>query len=250
MQIPKRYVFLESAPNVSAIAGHDTYFVCNGGIKWTYENGMNRGHEIGNHPAPMDFKKDTNVLYNSPSNYIISGRQINPISVYSMQDDRGRLILRIDNASLTDSGIYRCHGEVNYVDAYLSIHPPEHFAINRSSGLPTIPLAAAMIKFFRMFPSDQLNQIILRCPLTPVQRVLSWEWREPIPPNSELAAVLPKEARPSRTVSYNESGVFSHGNVEIGPNLEWVRILDPKAPEAPTPLWCKFEMQDLWHGKN
>ncbi|VDL64806.1 unnamed protein product [Hymenolepis diminuta] len=215
MQIPKRYVFLESAPNVSAIVGHDTYFVCNGGIKWTYEGGMNRGHEIGNHPAPMDFKKDTNVLYSSPSNYIISGRQINPISVYSMQDDRGRLILRIDNASLTDGGIYRCHGEVNYVDAYLSVHPPEHFAINRSSGLPTIPLAAAMIKFFRMFPSDQLNQ----------------------------------EARPSRTVSYNESGVFSHGNVEIGPNLEWVRILDPKAPEAPTPLWCKFEMQDLWHGK-
>lgn len=85
--------------------------------------------------------------------------------------------------------------------------------------------------------------------MTPVQRVLSWEWREPIPPNSELAALLPKEARPSRTVSYNESGVFSHGNVEIGPNLEWVRILDPKAPEAPTPLWCKFEMQDLWHGK-
>nr|CDS33160.2 protein broad minded [Hymenolepis microstoma] len=184
----------------------------------------------------MDFKKDATMLYSSTSNYMASGRHVITTTVYSMLDDRGRLILRIDNASLADSGIY-------------SVHPPEHFVVNRSSGLPTVPLAAAIIKFFRMFPSDQLDQIILRCPLTPVQRVLSWEWREPIPPNSELAAVLPKEARPSRTVSYNESGVFSHGNVEIGSNLEYVRILDPKAPEAPTPLWCKFEMEDLWHGR-
>lgn len=158
-QIPKRYVFLESAPNVSAIAGHDTYFVCNGGNKWTYENEFGGSREIGNHPAPIDRNNDANLPYNSPSNYIITSKHIIPTSVYSMQDDRGRLILRIDNASVADSGIYRCHGEVNYIDAYLSVHPPEHFAINRSSGLPTVPLAAGIIKFFRMFPSDQLDQV-------------------------------------------------------------------------------------------
>ncbi|KAM7533177.1 hypothetical protein Aperf_G00000120078 [Anoplocephala perfoliata] len=197
----------------------------------------------------MDFKKDANSLYNLRPNYILSSKQYNPTTVYSMQDDRGRLILRIDNASPSDGGIYKCHGEANSNEAYLSVHPPEHFAINRSSGLPAVPLAAGMIKFFRMFPSDRANEVILRCPLTPVQRVLAWEWREPIPPDSELAAVLPNDAIPSRTVSYNETGIFSNDNVEIGPNLEWVRILDPFSPEAPNKLWCKFEMQDLWHGK-
>ncbi|KAL5104231.1 hypothetical protein TcWFU_002710 [Taenia crassiceps] len=166
-----------------------------------------------------------------------------------MQDDRGRLILRIDNASLSDAGNYRCHGEANSQDTFLSVHPVEHFAINRSSGLPAVPLAAGMIKFFKMFPSDRASEVILYCPLTPAQRVLAWEWREPIPPDSDLAAVLPRDAIPSRTVSFNETGIFSNDNVEIGPGLAWVRILDPFSPEAPNKLWCKFEMQDLWHNK-
>ena len=276
-QIPKRFAFLESAPNVSVIVGHDAYFVCNGGIKWTYEpDRKNSAREIGAHPVSIDSKKDITSLYNL--NVIKSGRHLSSneyisTSVYTMQDDRGRLILRIDNASLSNAGTYRCQGEVNYQDAFLSVHPLEHFAINSSSGLPAIPLVAGMIKFFKMFPSDRANEVsgnfmlilvsylnnhnifylefkvILYCPLTPVQRVLSWEWREPIPPDSDLAAVLPTDAIPSRTVSFNESGKFSNDNVEIGPDLSWVRILDPFSPEAPSKLWCKFEMQDLWHGK-
>ncbi|VDD77568.1 unnamed protein product [Mesocestoides corti] len=166
-----------------------------------------------------------------------------------MQDGRGRLILRIDNASLSDAGHYRCHGDVNTQDAFLSVHPKEHFAVNHTNGLPAVPLAAGMLKFFRMFPSDRADEVILYCPLTNAQQVLAWEWREPIPPDSELAAVLPRDAIPSRTVSFNESGIFSNENVEIGPGLAWVRILDPFSPEAPNKLWCKFEMQDLWHSK-
>ncbi len=92
-------------------------------------------------------------------------------------------------------------------------------------------------------------QVILYCPLTPAQRVIAWEWREPIPPDSELAAVLPSDASPSRSVSFDKSGIFSNDNVEIGPGLAWARILDPFSPEAPSTLWCKFEMADLYHGK-
>lgn len=162
-QIPKRYVFLESAPNVSVIVGHDAYFVCNGGIRWTYESDQkNSGREVGPHPVPINFKKEVTSVYNlSPlqPSYHLSSKLNVPTSVYSMQDDRGRLILRIDNASLSDAGNYRCHGEANSQDAFLSVHPVEHFAINRSSGLPTVPLAAGMIKFFKMFPSDRASEV-------------------------------------------------------------------------------------------
>ncbi|VDL94358.1 unnamed protein product [Schistocephalus solidus] len=165
-----------------------------------------------------------------------------------MRDDRGRLVLRIDNASIRDSGVYRCHGQKGSLDVFLSVHPQEHFSVGKH-GQPIIPLAARMIKHFKMFSSDNSEKIILHCPLTKAQTVVAWEWREPIPPDSQVARSLPSDASPSLTVSHSEPGIYSSGNVEIGPELLWVRVLDPFSPEAPRKLWCKFRMDSLWKKK-
>ncbi len=160
--IPTRYAFLESASNVSVIMGHDAYFICNGGLKWTYESdGGFTGREVESHPAPSELKKDMDPVYmmNTMKPSYPMPKYSAPTFVYTMRDDRGRLILRIDNASMQDAGNYRCHGEANFKDAFLSVHPKEHFALNRSSGLPALPLAAGMIKFFKMFPSDRASEV-------------------------------------------------------------------------------------------
>lgn len=159
-QVPKRYVFLESASNVSVILGYDAYFICNGGLKWSFESDVGfAGREVGPHPAPSDIKKQNESIFMISTSYQLPPKHFTPTKVYTMRDDRGRLILRIDNASLLDAGTYRCHGEANIQDAFLSVHPRELFAVNRSSNLPAIPLAAGMIKFFKMFPSSHPRDV-------------------------------------------------------------------------------------------
>ncbi|KAL7055472.1 hypothetical protein AAHC03_022684 [Spirometra sp. Aus1] len=157
-----------------------------------------------------------------------------------MRDDRGRLVLRIDNASIRDSGVYRCHGKKDTLDVFLSVHPQEHFPTGKH-GLPIVPLAAGMIKHFKMFSSDNSEKIILHCPLTKAQTVLAWEWREPIPPDSQVARSLPSDASPSLTVSYSEPGIYSSGNVQIGPDLLWAR--DPSYYEIDWELYDPINVQ-------
>lgn len=153
--------YLQSAGNISTVVGHNVLFICCGGNKWTYESDTGfAGREIGEHPVssgPNDLKSDS-FMFESDSKYSPKSKHV-ATTVYKMRDDRGRLILRIDNASLGDSGYYRCNGKSNHVDVFLSVHPPEHFPIDKHTGLPILPSAASMIKRFVMFSSFDSQKV-------------------------------------------------------------------------------------------
>ncbi|KAA3672976.1 uncharacterized protein DEA37_0009434 [Paragonimus westermani] len=91
-------------------------------------------------------------------------------------------------------------------------------------------------------------KVILPCPVTGPQIIHSWLWHKPILPISEDFAKIQPD-KPSRLlVTARTEG--NHGLVEIGPKLNWARIVDPLSPEAPTKLWCQFEVPSEWENKD
>lgn len=100
-------------------------------------------------------------MHNLQSYYDLSSESNNPTTVFSMQDDRGWSIVRIDNACVSDSETCKCHGEANSKDVFLNVLLPEHFVFYRSGGFPTVPLTTGMIRFFTMLSSDHANEVDL-----------------------------------------------------------------------------------------
>ncbi|VDP76915.1 unnamed protein product [Echinostoma caproni] len=234
-------VQLGSPSNVTAPFGSDVQFICCGGHKWTYEaDDGYASREIGPHPdaagAPDKRPSGVPMLSTERTGAI-------PTTVYTMHDDKGRLILFINNANLKDTGHYRCHGDTNSVDAFLAVSPEPHITDGNRS---TVVQKGAVIQRQVMFASDQLNRVIIHCPVTGNQKIQSWLWREPILPSSEDYDKVPKGKPPSRTVTANKPGVHESGFVEIGPRLAWAKIRDPLSPEAPVKLWCQFETPSPW----
>ncbi|CAH8534251.1 unnamed protein product [Schistosoma turkestanicum] len=255
---------LGSASNVTSVVGSDVYFICCGGLRWTYEvEDDYTSREIGSHPYASigSVKLPTNNNNNNNLQSSISAMNMNshfkdsshlqqqtiPTTVYTMHDDKGRLILRIDNVDLQDMGHYKCHGQTTSLDVYLVVvnknYPEEPH--NK-----TLPRSGSMLSHYMMFSSDQLNNVKLICPLVGTQKVKSWLWREPVLPSSTEYAQLPQGRPPSRTVTANQPGLHEGKHVEIGPNLLWARIVDPLSPEAPVKLWCQFIMPSPWENKD
>ncbi|TPP66484.1 hypothetical protein FGIG_03619, partial [Fasciola gigantica] len=235
-------VELGSPSNVTAPLGSDVQFICCGGHKWTYEadDHVYASREIGPHPEAVGApdKRPGGMLLLSTER---TGST--PTTVYTMHDDKGRLILFINNANSKDTGHYRCHGDGARVDAFLAVSlEPQLMDGNQS----IVVQKGAVHQRQVMFASDQLNKVIIYCPVTGSQKIESWLWREPILPSSEDYDKLPKGKPPSRTVTANKPGIHESGYVEIGPGLAWARIRDPLSPEAPVKLWCQFEMPSSW----
>ncbi|KAH8857890.1 broad minded [Schistosoma japonicum] len=253
---------LGSASNVTAVVGSDVYFICCGGLRWTYEDENEyTSREIGPHPyaligsskSPPNMNSDnslaTSVSGSSNTNVKDSGNSQNtiPTTVYTMHDDKGRLILRIDNVDMQDMGHYKCHGQTSSLDAYLVVANKNYPEEPRNK---TLPNSGSMLPHYVMFSSDQLDNVKLICPLVGLQKVKSWLWREPVLPSSTEYAQLPQGRPPSRTVTAIKPGLHEGRHVEIGPDLSWARIVDPLSPEAPVKLWCQFVMPSPWAGKD
>ncbi|RTG85394.1 uncharacterized protein DC041_0009499 [Schistosoma bovis] len=249
---------LGSASNVTAVVGSDIYFICCGGLRWTYEvEDDYTSREIGPHPyasigsskSPPDLNFDDNLSPSSSSNMKDSTNLQNtvPTTVYTMHDDKGRLILRIDNVDVQDMGHYKCHGHTTSLDAYLVVVDKNYPEEPHNKTLPNV---GSMLPHYMMFSSDQLNNVKLICPLVGKQKVKSWLWREPVLPSSTEYAQLPQGRPPSRTVTAIKPGLHEGKHVEIGSDLSWARIVDPLSPEAPIKLWCQFTMPSPWVNKN
>ncbi|CAH8574509.1 unnamed protein product [Heterobilharzia americana] len=259
---------LGSSSNVTAVVGSDVYFICCGGLKWTYEAEDDyTSREIGPHPyaligsskLPSDVNLLTNAVGNSlPTGISRSGASGNTkdstnsqntiqTTVYTMHDDKGRLILRIDNVDMQDTGHYKCHGQTSSLDAYLVVTNKNYPGEPHNK---TLPQSGSMLPHYMMFSSDQLNNVKLVCPSVGTQTVKSWLWREPVLPSSTEYAQLPQGRPPSRTVTATKPGLHEGKHVEIGPDLSWARIVDPLSPEAPVKLWCQFMMPSPWVGKD
>ncbi|CAH8616553.1 unnamed protein product [Schistosoma haematobium] len=249
---------LGSASNVTAVVGSDIYFICCGGLRWTYEvEDDYTSREIGPHPyafigsskSPPDLNFDDNLSSSTSSNMKDSTNLQNtvPTTVYTMHDDKGRLILRIDNVDVQDMGHYKCHGHTTSLDAYLVVVDKNYPEEPQNKTLPNV---GSMLLHYMMFSSDQLNNVKLICPLVGKQKVKSWLWREPVLPSSTEYAQLPQGRPPSRTVTAIKPGLHEGKHVEIGSDLSWARIVDPLSPEAPIKLWCQFTMPSPWDNKD
>ncbi|CAH8594001.1 unnamed protein product [Schistosoma guineensis] len=249
---------LGSASNVTAVVGSDIYFICCGGLRWTYEvEDDYTSREIGPHPyasigsskSPPDLNFDDNLSPSSSSNMKDSTNLQNtvPTTVYTMHDDKGRLILRIDNVDVQDMGHYKCHGHTTSLDAYLVVVDKNYPEEPHNKTLPNV---GSMLPHYMMFSSDQLNNVKLICPLVGKQKVKSWLWREPVLPSSTEYAQLPQGRPPSRTVTAIKPGLHEGKHVEIGSDLSWARIVDPLSPEAPIKLWCQFTIPSPWVNKD
>ncbi|TGZ70410.1 hypothetical protein CRM22_003218 [Opisthorchis felineus] len=243
---------LGSPANVTAPLGSDIQFICCGGTRWTYENKDEYlTREIGPHPdaagAPDKTSAPHLTVVNVAQETNMDTRNAVPTTVYTMHDDKGRLFLIINNADMRDMGHYRCHGSTGVLDAFLVV-TPERYTDDQSK--PAVIEHGSLIPRHVMFSSDQLNKVILHCPITDRSHVIqSWLWREPILPSSEEFLKVPQGKPPSRTVTANRAGLHEGGHVEIGPNLAWARIVDPLSPEAPVKLWCQFEKPVAWDNK-
>ncbi|CAH8571458.1 unnamed protein product [Schistosoma mattheei] len=233
---------LGSASNVTAVVGSDIYFICCGGLRWTYEvEDDYTSREIGPHPyasigsskSPPDLNFDDNLSPSSSSNMKDSTNLQNtvPTTVYTMHDDKGRLILRIDNVDVQDMGHYKCHGHTTSLDAYLVVVDKNYPEEPHNKTLPNV--------------GSQTNLSIGW-----KTKVKSWLWREPVLPSSTEYAQLPQGRPPSRTVTAIKPGLHEGKHVEIGSDLSWARIVDPLSPEAPIKLWCQFTMPFPWVNKD
>lgn len=147
-------VQLGSPSNVTAPYGSDVQFICCGGHKWTYEaDDGYASREIGPHPeaAGAPDKRPGGVL-------LLSTEKTGSVqtTVYTMHDDKGRLILFINNANSKDTGHYRCHGDEVSVDAFLAVSSEPLITDGNQS---VVVQKGAVIQRQVMFPSDQLNKV-------------------------------------------------------------------------------------------
>ncbi|CAL8088477.1 unnamed protein product [Calicophoron daubneyi] len=240
-------VQLAGPPNVTAPLGTDVQFICCGGYKWTYESdGGYQSREIGSHPdaagAPEKQQPDAGILLTPELNQDKTTAKTQT-TVYTMHDDKGRLILTINNAGVHDMGHYRCHGHSGEVDAFLVVTAERY---SNDSEQSTVVARGSVLKRYLMFPSNNDEQVIIQCPVKGTQTIQMWMWREPILPTSKEYAQVPEGKLPSRMVTANRPGSPGGKYVEIGPNLAWAKILDPLSPEAPRKLWCQFEVPSAW----
>ncbi|OON13774.1 hypothetical protein X801_10444, partial [Opisthorchis viverrini] len=150
---------LGSPANVTAPLGSDIQFICCGGTRWTYENKDEYlTREIGPHPdaagAPDKISAPHLTVVNVAQETNMDTRNAVPTTVYTMHDDKGRLLLIINNADMRDMGHYRCHGPTGVQDAFLVV-TPERYTDDQSR--PAVIEHGSLIPRHVMFSSDQLN---------------------------------------------------------------------------------------------
>ncbi|KAF7261914.1 hypothetical protein EG68_01176 [Paragonimus skrjabini miyazakii] len=151
--------------NISAPLGTDVHFICCGGYKWTYETDSEyAGREIGPHPeAAGSPNSRTNVEKGLMTPFSVTEsqkeRSATPTTVYTMHDDKGRLLLIINNVDTRDMGHYRCHAlDGTAVDAFLVV-TAQKYSDDESN--PTVIATGSVIQRYMMFPSDKLSKVSL-----------------------------------------------------------------------------------------
>ncbi|KAL3314598.1 hypothetical protein Ciccas_006783 [Cichlidogyrus casuarinus] len=208
----------------TVFVGFNAIFVCCGGSTWTYkskEDSIER--EISFHPSgPILDKKEK-------------------YTVYSMNDDKNRLVLNIMDAKISDAGLYYCQSSDKKAEAQLIVNERAGEA-SKADKTVTPHAQAQIVKSYQAFPKSDINtkNLILKCPKSAGEKVILWKWRAKIRSESTLD---PSYSGPfQETLIQNKKGVHETKLIEVlDESLDQVRILNAMSPRTPRVLWCQIE---------